>query len=321
MALQKGRIASDSTCRHFIAHNETMNHITSKLVVQSSSSPVVAVDRLQSLLQRFPIRAHAVHAGPLCGLHDFQPRTAIGQLHLLRCGTVEAWHGDSAPERIDAPSLVFYPLPLRHRFITDVEHGADMACADIQFAAGDASPLAQALPPVLVMPLAELPGAASVLDLLFDEAFGRRCGRQHLVDRLFEVIVVLLLRRVIDSGRVAEGTLAGLADPKLARALVAMFDRPAHPWTLDSLAAVAGMSRSRFADTFSRTIGATPAAYLARYRVAIAQDLLRRGRGLDAIADEVGYGSASALSRAFTTICGVSPRRWRGRKAEEFAAP
>jgi AraC-like DNA-binding protein len=271
----------------------------------------MSIDRLHSLLQRFPIRAHAVHAGPLCGLHEFQPRPGIGQLHLVRRGSVEAWHGQATRDCLDAPCLVFYPLPLQHRFITDAEQGADMACADIEFAAGDASPLAQALPPVLVMPLADLPGAAAVLELLFDEAFASRCGRQQLIDRLFEVVVLLLLRRLIDSGRIAEGTLAGLADPQLARALVAMFDRPAHPWTLDRLAATAGMSRSRFADAFARTVGATPAAYLARYRVALAQDLLRRGRGLERIAEEVGYGSASALSRAFSAVCGLSPRRWR----------
>jgi AraC-like DNA-binding protein len=271
----------------------------------------MSVDRLQALLQRFSVKAHAFHAGPLCGLHDFDARPGVGQLHLVRSGAVEAWHGDARPEHIIEPSLVFYPLPLRHRFITDARAGADMACADIAFSAGADNPLTQALPPVLVLPLTELPGAAAVLDLLFNEAFATRCGRQQVVDRLFEVIVVLLLRRLIDSGRVADGTLAGLGHPQLARALVAMFEAPGHPWTLASLAARAGMSRSRFADVFAATVGATPAAYLARHRIAVAQDLLRRGLGLEAIADEVGYGSAAALSRAFSANCGMSPRQWK----------
>jgi AraC-like DNA-binding protein len=271
----------------------------------------MATDRLQALLQRFDVRARAFHAGPLCGMHAFDEKPGIGQLHLVRRGQVQAWHGGAAAELVEGPSLVFYPRPRSHRFVTDPERGADMACADVELGGGSASPIVQALPPVLVMPLAELAGAAAVLELLFDEAFGSRCGRRPIVDRLFEVIVVLLLRRLIDGGRVADGTLAGLAHPQLARALVALHEAPARTWTNDGLAAVAGMSRSRFAAAFTATVGVPPAAYLARYRIAVAQDLLRRGRALGTVADEVGYGSTAALSRAFRAQCGMAPRQWK----------
>jgi AraC-like DNA-binding protein len=90
-----------------------------------------------------------------------------------------------------------------------------------------------------------------------------------------------------------------------------MHERPAQAWTLESLATEAGMSRSVFAASFRDTVGATPGDYLARWRVGLAQQALRRGRPLKLVADEVGYGSEAALSRAFKTWVGHSPRDWR----------
>ena len=80
---------------------------------------------------------------------------------------------------------------------------------------------------------------------------------------------------------------------------------------LETLATRAGMSRSRFAEVFAQVVGDTPAAYLAQYRITLAQQGLLRGEGLDRIAQQVGYGSAAALSRAFSAVCGMSPRGWR----------
>jgi transcriptional regulator GlxA family with amidase domain len=150
-----------------------------------------------------------------------------------------------------------------------------------------------------------------VLDLLFDEAFAQRCGRQVVVDRLFDAIVVLLLRHLLDSGHITQGPLAGLGHPQLAKAIVAMHDEPAEPWTLETLAGRAGMSRSRFAEIFSRVVGETPAAYLAQYRITLAQHALIRGEGLERIAQQVGYGSAAALSRAFRAKSKMTTTEWR----------
>lgn len=77
------------------------------------------------------------------------------------------------------------------------------------------------------------------------------------------------------------------------------------------MAAAAGMSRSAFAAAFRHEVGTTPAEYLADWRLAIAQDALRDGEPLKAIAERLGYGSASALSRVFAQRLGASPRAWR----------
>jgi AraC-like DNA-binding protein len=277
----------------------------------------MAVDRLQGLLSRFSVSARLFHSGPLCGINDFADN-GQGQLHLVRHGPLEVHHAGEVVH-VTEPSLLFYPRPLAHRFVSDERVGADMACANLAFGGavsaslgGSAThPIARSLPRFVCLPLSALPGAAPVLDLLFDEAFAQRCGRQIVVDRLFDAVLVLLLRHLLDSGHLTDGPLAGLGHPQLAKAIVAMHDEPATPWTLETLAARAGMSRSRFAEVFSQVVGDTPAAYLAQYRITLAQQALLRGEGLERVAQLVGYGSAAAISRAFSAVCGVSPREWR----------
>jgi AraC-like DNA-binding protein len=274
-------------------------------------------DRLDALLQRFSVSARMFHSGALCGINAFAPESGLGQLHLVRRGRV-AVHNASVPDLVvEEPSLLFYPRPMAHRFETDALHGADMACAHVRFNAGAANPLAEALPRFVCLPLRALEGAAAILDTLFDEAFEPRCGRQAIVDRLFEVVLIRILRHLMGAGQVRSGLLAGLAHPPLARALIAMHERPAHAWNLPALAQQAGMSRSAFAAQFRAVVGQTPGDYLAAWRVALAQHALRRGHALKRIAVDVGYGSEAALSRAFKSQCGATPREWRRQREAE----
>jgi AraC-like DNA-binding protein len=91
-----------------------------------------------------------------------------------------------------------------------------------------------------------------------------------------------------------------------------------HPWELSEMASRAGMSRARFAVHFREVTGDTPADFLASWRITLAQGLLRAGRPLKHVAQEVGYGSASALTRAFVRKIGQPPSRWM-RHDEEAA--
>ncbi len=270
------------------------------------------MDRLSALLHRFSVSAELFHSGALCGVNDLPLLPDAGQLHLIKRGEVDVVHGPRRGQRrtVEGPTLIFYPRPKAHRFITDAARGADMACAHVRFVAARINPLASALPEMVVLPLSELGEAASLLDLLFAEAFAQRCGRQRVVDRLFEVVIVYLLRHLMNTGAVEHGLLAGMAHPRLAKALVAMHESPQSPWTLESLGERAGMSRSHFAACFHEAVGATPGDYLARYRICVAQTLLREGQALKFVAGAVGYGSTAALSRAFSALCGQSPRAW-----------
>ena len=88
--------------------------------------------------------------------------------------------------------------------------------------------------------------------------------------------------------------------------------RPAHGWTLEELAAAAGTSRSALADRFSHFVGCPPIQYLTQWRMQIAAKRLKdRDAKIAAIAQEVGYESEAAFSRAFKKVVGQSPSRWR----------
>ena len=196
-------------------------------------------DRLEALLNRFRVSARLFHSGPLCGVNDFAPEQGRGQLHLLSGGDLRVDHPDGTAINVVEPSLLFYPRPYAHRFVSDATRGADMACAFIEFGDGARNPLTAALPAFVVLPLSTLDGAAPVLDLLFREAFAQRCGRQLVVDRLFEVVLIQILRELMASAPERSGLFAGLAHPQLSRALIAMHGEPGKPWSLATLAEAA----------------------------------------------------------------------------------
>ena len=106
------------------------------------------------------------------------------------------------------------------------------------------------------------------------------------------------------------GILAGLADPRLAKAITAMHERPEQSWSLEQLAESAGMSRARFAVHFREMVGMTPLDYLTDWRIGIAQSQLKAGKSLKLVAPAVGYMSPAAFTRVFSQRIGVSPTEW-----------
>jgi AraC-like DNA-binding protein len=268
------------------------------------------VDLLTHLLQRFPLQAGVFYAGGMCGVHDFERDTGRGHLHLVRRGPVRLVVLGSAPIDIVQPALVLLPRPEAHQLIADDRDGADVVCGTVLFGAAGRNPVADALPDLVQVPLAELPGSDALLHLLLDEAFVDRCGRQGAVDRLCEVLLLRLLRHGMAQGWAVSGALAGLEDARLAPALQALHERPAHPWTLEQMALLAALSRSRFARRFHAVMGQAPMDYLTGYRLALAQGLLRQGRAPKAVAQAAGYASTAAFGRAFLRRVGLTPSAW-----------
>ena len=274
-------------------------------------------DRLSSLLERFRVRAHLFHTGPLCGVTHFAAAPGRGFLHVLRRGEMVVTHQPrvGAPERLEVrePTLLFYARPLEHFFHNAPVDGSDFTCAALDFDGGASHPLARALPPLVVLPLSAVEGLQQSLDLLFAETDRLRCGHRVLADRLFEVVLLQLLRWLLDhpgEARMPPGLLTGLADPRLARTLTAVHEAPGQAWSLAQMADQAGMSRSAFAARFKAVVGETPADYLAHWRLTLAQAHLRSGRSIKAIAHELGYANPSALSRVFAQKLGQTPRAW-----------
>ena len=136
-----------------------------------------------------------------------------------------------------------------------------------------------------------------VIRLIASELYIPRCGQPALLDRAGDILFIGLMRHLIAHPTKTAGLFNGLADPRIARTLVAMHAMPHGRWTLESLSDEARMSRTSFANTFKAVMRQTPGKYLRALRVAIAQDAVKSGLGLKRAAREAGYLSSSALSR------------------------
>ncbi|MFK8332657.1 cupin domain-containing protein [Pseudomonas sp. BJa5] len=268
------------------------------------------MDRLSTLLSQFGVRASLFYNGTLCGTATYDGQDLRGHLHLLRSGTLTFQGAGRKPQRLTRPSLVFLPRPSHHQLIVHDPEGVQLLCASMLFEGGVDNPLAASLPDVLVLALDELPQLAGTLDWMFAEAQGAHCGRDAALDRLFELLVIQLLRHLLDQRQLQTGLMAGLADGRLARSLVQMHEAPQRAWSIAELASAANMSRAAYAAHFREVVGQTPADYLLSWRVSLVQKRLREGRSISLIATEVGYESPSALARAFRRKTGCSPRDW-----------
>jgi len=148
---------------------------------------------------------------------------------------------------------------------------------------------------------------ATLVELVGQETRATRPARDLVLARLLEVLLIEALRSTTGTAA-SPGLLRGLADPRLAAAIRRMHERPGHAWTVAELAGEAALSRSTFFDRFRRAVGAAPMDYLLTWRMALAQNLLRRRQGgIAEVAKRVGYGSASTFSVAFSRHVGVPP--------------
>jgi AraC-like DNA-binding protein len=155
-------------------------------------------------------------------------------------------------------------------------------------------------------------GVAPIVELVRRETAEYRAGRSLVLTRLVEVVLVEALRSA-PADQHPTGLLAGLRDPQIAAALRGIHTQTDHPWTLVTLARLARMSRSSFAERFARVVGVTPLSYLLQWRIAVAKNLLAREQmSVAETAVAVGYQSASGFSTAFSRETGQSPKEFAG---------
>lgn len=140
-----------------------------------------------------------------------------------------------------------------------------------------------------------------------------RIGSQSVLGRLSELMFVDVIRRYLETlPPERHDWLAGLRDPCIGRALAQMHRDPARHWTLQALARNVAMSRSTFAEQFTRFVGMPPMQYLANWRMQIAaSQLLGTTDSVMIIANRIGYDSEAAFSRAFKKAVGAPPSEWR----------
>ena len=177
-------------------------------------------------------------------------------------------------------------------------------------------PLRSALPPLLKLDVRTTASGAwieSSFRFAVSEIASGRVGSTTVLAKLSELLFVEAVSRYVASlPAERRGWLAGLRDPQIGRALTLMHAQPTDDWTAESLALKVGMSRSVFAERFTSLVGQPPMQYLTLWRMHIAAQRLREGRGgVAQIAFAVGYESEAAFSRAFKRHFGTSPGGWR----------
>jgi AraC-like DNA-binding protein len=145
------------------------------------------------------------------------------------------------------------------------------------------------------------------------EARSPRPGGEGVLGKLAEVLFIEVLRSyVAQQGVGSKGWLMGVSDRIVGAALRQMHESPAQPWTLETLARAADSSRSVLAERFSQLVGTTPMQYLTQWRMLLASNLLCRSNlPLVRVAEEVGYETDTAFSRAFRREFGMPPATWR----------
>ncbi len=244
-------------------------------------------------------------------------------LDLEGVGPVELCEGDfvllpATPGFTLASDLALTPSAVVASHAEEVRHGSEggpptlrMLGGYFRFDRANAQLLVRLLPSRILIRGADV-GAARlrrIVELIGDETGEHRPGRDLILERLVEVLLVEALRfRSAGLATGERGLLAGLGDASLARALRCIHDDVAYRWTVAELARAAGMSRAVFAERFTRKVGMPPLQYLLEWRIALAKDLLRRERApLAEVAEKIGYQSASAFSTAFSRHAGCPP--------------
>lgn len=270
------------------------------------------------------------------------PKDGAARLHFVVEGSCWLRLDGHEPMRLEAGDAVLLPKGTTH-CLSDTEHGrticiTDMplrpigdrvyqldgaesgevviACCSVRFREPCLNPLLELMPTVVSVAGARSdPTLPALLSAMADEVLSRNIGAATVLSRLADVVITRLIRAwVQDGGREAEGWMAAIHDPKIGRALAAIHQDPANNWTIEALARTAGLSRSMFAERFSRVLGLSPARYIARWRMYLASALLvEQGLSIAEVSARLGYESGPAFSRAFKRHLGVSPGAMKGR--------
>jgi AraC-like DNA-binding protein len=280
-------------------------------------------------------------APELCRSYMAEPDYVVG-FHYVEEGALMLTLADGAPRRISAGELVMLPRNDQHVFgsagglaaigmgvlmgkpggsgVTKVVHGGGGARTRVVcgFLGGSVQlhPLLVNLPPVMALELATLPSgdwmvrtfAYAVQTLAEGDP-----GGATVMAKMSELLFVEAVRRYLAALPPEEtGWLAGLRDPAIGRALSLMHARLNEGWTAEALAREVNLSRSTFAEHFTKLIGVPPMRYLLNWRMHVAKHKLQEAHCTIAqIAFEVGYESEAAFTRAFRRELGLPPAAWR----------
>ena len=185
-------------------------------------------------------------------------------------------------------------------------------CSDVRVGLRGVGGLVDLVREPIVEQIASDAAISAPVDRLLRELSAPTLGSQAMIRALLLECIIQLLRKRLQARDPALNWMAALIDERLWSALRLMLDRPSHPHTVESLAEVAGMSRSSFAERFSEAYGSGPMKLLRDLRMHLAASLLTESElPVKRIAELAGFNSRSAFTRTFESATGMSPRSFR----------
>ncbi|MFC4765687.1 helix-turn-helix transcriptional regulator [Dyella koreensis] len=269
---------------------------------------------LEALLNQSTLRVDIVAEEEHCGSWFLdEPRFDCGLFHLVGAGEcrvesealVRALH-------LEAGDLVVLPHGHAHRLTAaDREHpdATSLICGELHFSTRAHHPLSHALPACFVVRSSEAGSTFRQLSsMMVEVSSSGLAGRQVLLNKLADTLFTLAVCDYASRSTERRGLFAALADTRICKVLHAVHETPGKSWTMQSMAALACMSRSAFAERFTQLMRMPPMQYVTQWRVSLAEQLLReRQLSVAAIAERMGYGSEAAFRRLFKRVSGVSP--------------
>lgn len=191
----------------------------------------------------------------------------------------------------------------------------NILCGYFEFAHDQQLPFIDSLPEVIHLTQEhrnKLCRLDTVMTLIVNEASMEQPGKSAIVDRVTEVLFIQVVRAYIQLQNHGDNYLAALNDKQIANSLALIHQKPEQDWTIESLAAEVGMSRSVFANRFHQLVGETPMKYLLAQRMNIAKRLISTTKdSLFNIAEQVGYHSDSSFKKAFKRFFNETPASFR----------
>lgn len=278
--------------------------------------PVVSImDILSEFFERTHLHGRLFFSGRVDGMLVLDKPPGMAFIHVISEGGIDMVQPGLPKISISEPSVLFCPSSCRYQLRSSTAHGAELICASFQFGRNSLQPFPLGLKETLVFPIRELENIAPMIGSLISEFQDHAPGRTKALNLLLEYLFVLLVRRSVKEQKISSGLLYALQDGRLGAVFNRIHQEPEALWTVEKLAALANMSRSKFSACFTRIMGVSPMGYVTAWRMKVAQDLLRDGVQIKVIADSVGYSSQASFSRTFLNVVGSPPAEWLKREA------
>ncbi|WP_445145687.1 AraC family transcriptional regulator [Dyella sp. Tek66A03] len=298
-------------------------------VLSAGPCPVLIEPALESLLNHSMLRVEVIAELHRCGSWFLdEPRYPRGLFHLVGVGRcrVESPALDDALD-LETGDLVLFPHGDPHRLSARGHAGAErqdqtsLICGELHFMGTSQHPLSQALPACVVIRSKSAHHTFQQLSAMMVEVVNAGlAGRQVLLNKLADALFTLAVCDFAQRTDERRGLFASLADPRIARVMQAVYENPGLTWTMQSMASLACMSRSAFAERFTQLMKVPPVQYVTQWRVSVAEQLLRdRQQSVAGIAQQLGYSSEAAFRRLFKRVSGICPGRVRAESCRAVA--